>query len=239
MQLLWCDSQDEFDTLAADEVVEVLAAEPEAVCALPTGRTPLGLYAQLRARATSGAVSCESASWFDLDEYVGVGADDDLSYAHFVRTQLLDPVGVPESRMRLLRGDALDLQAECGDYDEAIAQAGGIDLAILGLGTNGHIAFNEPGSAWDLNTHVVELSVETRAANSPVAGKSAVPRYGVTMGIATLREARAILLLVAGPSKRNALEALRRGVPDRGWPVTSLLEHPNLTVIAEARLRST
>lgn len=237
MQLLWCDSRDEFDTLAADKVVEVLAAQLETVCALPTGATPLGLYAQLRARATSGAVSCRAASWFDLDEYVGVGADDDLSYARFVRTQLLDHVGVPESRIRLLRGDAADLPTECRDYDDAIARAGGIDLAILGLGANGHIAFNEPGSAWDLTTHVVELSVETRAANSPFAGKAAVPRYGVTMGIATLREARAILLLVAGASKRNALEALRRGDPDRGWPVTSLLEHPNLTVIAEARLR--
>ncbi len=134
-------------------------------------------------------------------------------------------------------GDASDLAAECRDYDDAIARAGGIDLAILGLGANGHIAFNEPGSAWDATTHVVELSVETRAANSLFAGESAVPRYGVTMGIATLRQARAVLLLVAGASKRHALEALRRGDPDRSWPVTSLLEHPNLTVLAEARLR--
>lgn len=237
MQLTWCDSRDEFDTLAADEVAHLLTDNPQAVLALPTGSTPLGLYAQLRARAAAGAVSCGSASWFDLDEYAGVGADDDLSYARFVRTQLLDPVGVPENRVRLLRGDALDLPAECRDYDDAVARAGGIDLAILGLGANGHIAFNEPGSAWDRTTHVVELTVETRAANSPFAGQGAIPRYGVTMGIATLREARAILLLVAGASKRNALEALRRGDPDLGWPVTSLVDHPNLTVVADAQLR--
>lgn len=236
MQLTWCDSRDEFDTLAADEVANVLTDNPQAVLALPTGSTPLGLYAQLRARAASGAVSCGSASWFDLDEYAGVGADDDLSYARFVRTQLLGPVGVPESRIRLLRGDALDLPAECSDYDDAIERAGGIDLAILGLGANGHIAFNEPGSAWNLTTHVVELSLETRAANTRLTGET-IPRDGVTMGIATLRQARAILLLVAGASKRNALEALRRGDADRGWPVTSLVDHPNLTVVAEARLR--
>lgn len=237
MQLTWCDSRNELDTLAADEVTTLLGGNPKAVLAIPTGSTPLGLYTRLRTRAASGAVSCKSASWFDLDEYVGVGADDDLSYARFVRTQLLDPAGVPESQIRLLRGDAVDLPAECREYDDAVARAGGIDLAILGLGANGHIAFNEPGSAWDRTTHVVELSVETRAANTPYAGNSTIPRYGVTMGIAMLRRARAVLLLVAGASKQKALQALQRGIPDRGWPVTSLLDHPNLTVFAEAQLR--
>jgi glucosamine-6-phosphate deaminase len=239
MQLSWCDTPESFNALAADVVVELLARKPAAAFALPTGKTPMGLYAMLRARAAFGAaVSWVDASWFDLDEYVGVGATHPLSYAGFVRSHLLKPLGVPENRIRLLQGDALDLAAECRNYEQAIEQVGGIDLAILGLGANGHIAFNEPGSSWEETTHVVELSAETRAANSQLSGGATIPLQGVTMGIATLRRARGVLLLVAGESKRNALQALRRGVADAAWPVTSLLGHPNLTVVAEAGLQA-
>lgn len=238
MQLWWSDTSDSFNTRAAEVVVQTLTRKPDATFALPTGKTPMGLYAMLRARAAaSGAAPWRKANWFDLDEYVGVGATHPLSYAGFVRAHLLDPLGIPEDKIRLLRGDALDLPAECRAYEQAIERAGGIDLAILGLGANGHIAFNEPGSSWDEATHVVELSAATRAANSQLSDGATIPLHGVTMGIATLRRARSILLLVSGESKRQALQALRLGTPDPAWPVTSLLGHPDLTVIAEEGLR--
>lgn len=204
--------------------------------ALPTGRTPLGLYAALRARAAAGEVSFSQARLFDLDEYVGLGATHSLSYARYMRTELLDPVGASGHNVRLLRGDAPDLAAECRAYEEAIARAGGIDLAILGLGDNGHIAFNEPGTPWDSPTHVAALSARTREVNQPVAG-AVIPTHGLTMGVATIRQARAILLLVAGAAKQAALAALRRGMPDPRWPVTGLIGHADVTVICEARLR--
>jgi glucosamine-6-phosphate deaminase len=153
-----------------------------------------------------------------------------------MRTELLDPVGASGHNVRLLRGDAPDLAAECRAYEEAIARAGGIDLAILGLGDNGHIAFNEPGTPWDSPTHVAALSARTREVNQPVAG-AVIPTHGLTMGVATIRQARAILLLVAGAAKQAALAALRRGMPDPRWPVTGLIGHADVTVICEARLR--
>jgi len=146
---------------------------------------------------------------------------------------------VPEEHIRLLRGDAVGIDAECRDFDAAIAAAGGLDLAILGLGTNGHIGFNEPGSDWSARAHVVSLSAETRATHvAQTHGKLAIPEYGITLGISTIAAAREILLLVAGGAKARALAALRRGIPDPQWPVTALLTHPHLTVLAEADLQS-
>ena len=237
MQLIWCDTAGMFNALAADQVAAVLTRKPEAVIALPTGQTPVGLYSVLRARAAQRELSAAAARWFNLDEYVGLAPTHPLSYAKFVRIHLLDALGAPESNIRLLRGNAEDLQAECCQYDEAIARAGGLDLAILGLGANGHIAFNEPGSAWDSFTHIASLSTQTRAINSRLHGDFVIPERGITMGIATLRAAREILLLVCGENKRNALEALQRGRADQGWPVTSLIDHPNLTVLADGQLR--
>ncbi|HVW69644.1 MAG TPA: glucosamine-6-phosphate deaminase [Steroidobacteraceae bacterium] len=237
MQLVWCETPATFNALAADKVISVLSHKPSAVIALPTGQTPVGLYSELRTRAAARELPVADARWFNLDEYVGLDGTHSLSYAKFVRTHLLDALDVPESHIRLLRGNAEDLQAECHDYDEAIARAGGLDLAILGLGANGHIAFNEPGSPWDSATHVVSLSALTRSVNARLHPDAVIPEKGITMGVATLRAARRILLLVSGESKRKALQALRRGIADRAWPVTSLVDHPDLTVLSDAQLR--
>jgi glucosamine-6-phosphate deaminase len=232
MQLLWCDNPASFDSLAADHVLGAHARKPDLAIALPTGRTPLGLYSVLHRRP----VSLAQVRWFNLDEYVGLAAEDPLSYAHLLRVNLFERLKVPDTNVRLLRGDAPDLQAECREYDRAIALAGGLDLAVLGLGANGHIAFNEPGSSWSDATHVVELSEQTRTTNSRQQG-GIVPAFGITMGIGTLRAARDVLLLVSGETKHEALQALRNGQPDPRWPVTSLLDHPALTVIADGCLR--
>jgi glucosamine-6-phosphate deaminase len=231
MQILWCDTAAALNSQAADAVLAAQARKPGLAIALPTGRTPLGLYSVLRHRS----VSFEGVRWFNLDEYVGLASGDPLSYAHFLYVHFFSGLRVSDSNIRLLRGDAADLQAECRDYDRAIEQAGGLDLCILGLGANGHIAFNEPGSSWQQGTHVVELSEQTRTTNSEQQGAT-VPAGGITMGIGTLRGAREILLLVRGAAKREALRALRNGRPDPRWPVTSLLDHPALTVIAEGGL---
>jgi glucosamine-6-phosphate deaminase len=139
-----------------------------------------------------------------------------------------------------LRGDAVAIEAECRDYEAAIAAAGGLDLAILGLGVNGHIGFNEPGSDWSAPTHGVTLSPETRATHlAQTQGRFPIPQHGITVGISTIVAAREILLLVAGGAKARALAAFRRGIPDPQWPVTALLTHPHLTVLAEAALQST
>jgi glucosamine-6-phosphate deaminase len=232
MQLLWCDTAASFNSRATEQVLAAHARNPRLAIALPTGLTPLGLYSVLRQHARS----LMEVRWFNLDEYLGLAAEDPLSYAHFLQVSFFAELEFPATHIRLLRGDASDPQAECRDYDRAIERTGGLDLAILGLGANGHIAFNEPGSPWDLSTHVVELSEQTRTTNSRQQGDT-VPALGITMGIGTIRRARKILLLVCGEAKRAALQALRNGQPDPQWPVTSLLDHPALTVVADARLR--
>jgi glucosamine-6-phosphate deaminase len=234
--IIWCASRSELSRVAADHVAALLARSPKAVIALPTGQTPLGLYAELVARAAAKRLSVAEARFFNLDDYLGLSGDHPLSYARFLREHFLTPAGVPEEHIRLLRGDAVAIEAECGDYEAAIAAAGGLDLAILGLGTNGHIGFNEPGSDWSARTHVVSLSEETRATHlAQTQGKFVIPERGITVGVATILAAREVLLLVAGRGKARALAAFRGGIADPKWPVTALLTHRHLTVLAEAR----
>ena len=237
--ILWCRSGGDFSCAAADQVAALLERKPEAVIALPTGQTPLGLYAELVARATAQRLSVAQGRFFNLDDYLGLNGDHPLSYARFLREHFLQPAGVPQEHIRLLQGDAVGIEAECRDYEAAIAAAGGLDMAILGLGTNGHIGFNEPGSDWSAQTHVVSLSQETRATHvAQTQGKFAIPERGITVGISTIVAAREILLLAAGGAKARALAAFRAGIADPNWPVTALLAHPDLTVIAEAELQS-
>jgi glucosamine-6-phosphate deaminase len=174
---------------------------------------------------------------FNLDEYCGLPHADPHSYAAFLHRHLIAPLHLAPDRVRLLRGDAADLQDECRRYDAALAACGGIDLCVLGLGVNGHIAFNEPGSLWNQRTHVVQLSPATRASHTlasreqQAADPWQIPTCGITMGIGSLLESRHILLLIAGPHKRAARAALFRGIEDLDWPVTSLLKHASLTII--------
>jgi glucosamine-6-phosphate deaminase len=237
MDLSWIDGPQSLGEAAAERVAAVLDARPAPVIALPTGATPRGLYERLARRRRAGALAGDHARYFNLDEFVGLSASDPRSYAAFLRKHFLGPMEVADGRVRLLSGEAPDLEAECRAYDAALDSAGGLDLAILGLGANGHIAFNEPGTDWSKRTHVVTLAESTRRAQHLLfASEKEVPRQGITMGVATIRAARAVLLLVIGEGKAAALAALRAGRPDPAWPVTALLGHPRLTVLADQRL---
>jgi glucosamine-6-phosphate deaminase len=212
----------EFAQSAADLVTAQLKSKPRSVLALPTGSTPLTLYAELVRRSRGGFANLAEARIFDLDEYCGLPSSDPSSYAAFIRAHLTAPLGLADDHVRLLRGDASDPQAECDDYERAIAQLGGIDLCVLGLGE----------SAWDTRTRVVELAASTRARiEAGSTGPRPVPTHGLTLGIQNVLEARQTLLLIAGPNKLAAKAALVRGVQDPAWPATSLLRHPNATLI--------
>ena len=239
MQLEWTDSAEAFAHRAAAHVASLLAEAPGAVIALPTGSTPIGLYARLRTLSEAGDIALAGAHYFNLDEYVGVAPTDRHSFAAFLRRHILDEVDIPADHVRLLRGDAPDIAAEAAAHDAAVAALGGLDLAILGLGSNGHIAFNEPGARWDAGTHVVPLTEATRMANAAYFPDGFhVPSHGLTMGIGMIRAARRVLLMVSGAAKAEALAALLDGTPDAHWPVTALVGHPNLTVVADAGLRT-
>lgn len=238
MQLEWTEGPEAFAECAAAHVAECLAAVPAAAIALPTGMTPVGLYRALLAMQAEGRVALGAGHYFNLDEYVGVAQADSHSFAAFLRRHFLDEAAIPQAQIRLLHGDAADIAAEARAHDAAVAARGGLDLAILGLGGNGHIAFNEPGADWNAGTHVVPLTEETRAANAAYFEDGfIVPRDGVTMGIATLRPARRILLMVSGASKAEALGVLLAGKADPAWPVTALAGHPGLVIVADSALR--
>jgi glucosamine-6-phosphate deaminase len=222
----------EFAVAAADWVDAHVCDRPQSVLALPTGNTPIGMYAELVARCRRNALHLEGVRVFNLDEYCGVAASNPHSYGAFMQRHLIEPAAITPAHVRLLRGDAEDLHEECLRYDEALLEHGGIDLCVLGLGVNGHIAFNEPGTAWDQRTHVARLSHATRATHAAQATSPwRIPPFGITMGIRTLLESRHVLLLIAGDQKRAARDAFHAGVKDSAWPVTSLCGHPNLTTI--------
>ena len=234
VQLNWIDSPNDMAERAALHVMELLERKPEAAIALPSGNTPLGLYRRLGELHVAGRLSCARARFFNLDEFVGKSLDDPQSYGAFLWRHVFRPLATETGRVRLLRGDAPDLAAECRSFDQAIWEAGGLDLAILGLGANGHMAFNEPGSGWDSVTREVELAESTRRAQHGLfAQPSDVPCRGLTIGVRTIRAAKAILLLVSGSGKADAIAAMRRAKPDTNWPVTAILNHPRLTILVD------
>lgn len=237
MQLVWFDSPQELARRAADHVEELLRHKPDASIALPTGQTPVPLYRELVARCKAGQLSFAAAHLFNLDEYLGLPQDHPSSYARFLNDNLIDHIDADPSRVRLLDGVAADPAEECRAHDRALEATGGLDLALLGLGVNGHIAFNEPGSSWDSKGRVVDLVHATLARHKEQTGLSGLPDRGMTMGISTLVAARSALLLATGSGKHDAMAAVLRAVPDPEWPVTALFGHPDFLVLAETSLR--
>lgn len=198
--------------MAADIVAETVAAKPDAVVSFPTGSTPLGMFDALVERVSRGAIDLSHTHLFCLDEYVGVSADDPNSLTGWLQRALIDRVGIPADRVHALPATADDLPAAAGAYEHDLAALGGLDLAVLGLGPNGHIAYNEPGSPADSRTRVVVLTPESIAqAAAYWEGEVDIPDTAVTMGVGTLLEANHIVLLVSGDAKA---EMLRRALED-------------------------
>jgi glucosamine-6-phosphate deaminase len=218
---------------AAERIAALVAERPGAVLGLATGATMLPVYARLAEIFAEGALSLGQARSFNLDEYVGLGADDPASFAAFMRENLVARTDLEPARAHLPDGTAADPEAEARRYEAAIAAAGGIDLQLLGLGRNGHVAFNEPGSDRASRTRVVALAPETRAANAAAFEGHAVPDRAITVGIATILEARSLLLVATGRAKAGALAAALDGPVGPGCPGSWLRTHPCLTVLCD------
>jgi glucosamine-6-phosphate deaminase len=201
---------DELNRAAADVVSEVIEANPAASVVAATGRTPMGPYAELAARRATG-LETHRITAFQLDEYLGLGPGDRRSLFGWMRRSFLTPLGVGDERAVRLPTDG-DLEASCAGFDRTIQERGGLDLAILGLGPNGHLGFNEPPSDRDAPTRVVRLSPATIEANARYWGDTAdVPPMAVTMGLRQLMAARTILLVASGHAKRAILRAALEG----------------------------
>lgn len=225
-------TEDELSARAAAILLDAISTDPRIVLGLPTGRSPIGMYARVVERCTRETHCFHEVRTFNLDEYVGVGRDHPSSYHAYMRHHLFDHVDVGPANVHIPDGMASDLDLECRRYEEAIAESGGLGLTFLGLGRNGHIGFNEPGSPFDAPTRVVELTPSTRQANADCFSGGEVPTHAITMGIGTILRSRAIVLLVSGSGKERAVERLRSGSLEESFPAAALHRHPNVLVLA-------
>ena len=222
------DSAENIAAMAAQQYVDLLKRKPNAILGGATGSTPLGLYAELIRLNKAGEISFKDASSFNLDEYVGLDGTHDQSYRYFMDHNLFDHIDIDKSRTRVPSGiDTSDPAA----YDKEIAAAGGVDLQLLGIGNNGHIGFNEPGTPFGSLTHIVELTESTREANKRFFKSiDEVPTHAVTMGVKTVMQARSIILMAIGPAKAPIMKEMLQGPVTEKVPASVLQLHPDVTV---------
>ncbi len=231
--MIW-EQLPDYETLsgrAATILLESVRANPRIVFGLPTGRTPQGMYARV-VRDCQREYHCfNQATTFNLDEYVGIPADDEGSYATYMKKNLFGHVDLAPERTHLPNGMAANLELECRRYEQEIDGAGGLDLTFLGLGRNGHIGFNEPGTPFRSRTRVVDLTESTRKANADCFADRQPPTQAITMGIATILESKRIVLLATGRGKEEAIARLRSRAIDVTFPASALWTHPNVHVL--------
>ena len=216
---------------AAKIFLSAIRDNPRIVLGLPTGRTPVRMYERVVAACNRQYHCFRDVVTFNLDEYAGIPSTHPGSYCTFMNEHLFNHVDIQKSNEHIPNGMARDLDAECARYERDIAAAGGLALTFLGLGSNGHIGFNEPGTPFDSRTRVVALTESTRAANAPLFPDGNVPTHAITMGIGTILESKSIVLLASGDKKRAAIERLRSGEITEDFPASALWRHPNVTVL--------
>lgn len=225
-------SYEEMSKIAADIFVSQLKQNPKSVFGMATGGTPEGFYKELVESYKAGEISFADVQSFNLDEYIGLDPNSEMSYHYYMAHNLFNHVDIKDGKWHVPAGNVQDLESVAKAYDAAIEAAGGIDIQLLGIGVNGHIGFNEPGTPFALGTNVVELTESTREANKIYFDSiDEVPTHAITMGINTIMQSRAVVLLVSGASKQDAYNRLRSGEVTEDFPASALHNHPNVTVI--------
>jgi len=230
MEILVYDTYEQMSKAAAKAVAELLNSKPNAVLGLATGSTPLGLYKELVRMHKNEGLDFSQVTTFNLDEYVGLKKDHPQSYHYFMHENLFKHINIPAQNIYIPSGTTDNYAAFCAWYERRIKECGGIDLQLLGVGSDGHIAFNEPSSSLGSRTRIKTLAQSTIQDNSRFFEKiEDVPIYAITMGVGTILEARRILFLASGPNKADAVAKAIEG------PVTSMITasalqlHPDVT----------
>jgi glucosamine-6-phosphate deaminase len=231
--MIWehLDNYDSLSARAAKIFLDAIRDDPRIVLGLPTGRTPTGMYQRVASECAREYHCFREVTTFNLDEYVGITRDHPASYFTYMKHNLFDHVDIDPARANIPDGAARDPHMECVRYEEKIGLAGGLGLTFLGLGRNGHIAFNEPGTPFGSRTRVVELSESTRKANAPHFPDGNVPTHAITMGIGTILDSKRIVLLATGSGKQEAIERLRAREIDITFPASALWTHSDVHVL--------
>lgn len=221
--------------LIAGAVAQLIGRKPEALIGVITGSTPLPIYQALAERVRAGSVDVSKARFAQLDEYVGLPADHPESYRSVLKRECLEPLGVGLDAFMGPDGTATDVQAAADSYDRALVEAGGADLQLLGIGTDGHIGFNEPCSSLASRTRIKTLTEQTRVDNARFfdGDIDAVPHHVLTQGIGTILSARHLVLLATGEQKADAVAAAVEGPVAAVCPGSALQLHPHVTVVVD------
>ena len=210
-----------------------LEEEPSSVLMLPTGITPLGMYRRLVEMHRSGELSFANATFFNLDEYLGLAPDHEASYHVYMKEHFYGLIDVDPARVFVPDGAAPDPEEECERYEAAVREAGGIDVCVLGIGRNGHIGFNEPGAPFDSRTRVVRLSESTRKVNAADFEAHRAPERAITAGMATIFDSKMVLLLASGTNKAGAVAAAVEDEVSESMPASMLRSHPNAVLFLD------
>ncbi len=228
------DTYEELSKYAADMVASELNSKSHYILGLPTGGTPVGMYAEIVKLYNKGIIDFSDVTTFNLDEYMGLERDHDQSYYYFMNKNLYSKVNLKPENINIPNGCAEDFEKEAAAYDEKILEKGGIDLMILGIGPNGHIGFNEPDAELESATHTVTLTKETIEANARFFNSiDDVPRHAITMGVGSILKAKKILMLISGENKKEITKKLFSGKVSTDNPASLLQLHPSVTVLVD------
>lgn len=234
MKIVRTNNYEEMSKLAAKMVISTIKNNPKLTLGLATGSTPINLYKEMIQDHQKNGTSYRDIHTVNLDEYIGLSKVHPSSYYFFMKSQLFDHIDIPAENINIPSGTSENLEEECEQYEQIIRQLGGIDLQILGIGPNGHIAFNEPGTSFESRTHIVSLTESTIQANSRFfEAIDQVPTKAISMGLKTIFESKEIILLASGASKAMAMRDLINGPVNEQFPASILKNHPNATIIAD------
>lgn len=233
MEVVIQPSERQATELAAQRIARLLRDKPNAVLGLATGRSQKGVYEQLVRMHREEGLDFSRVTTFNLDEYIGLGPEHPGSFHHYMQEHLFGCVNVDPERVHVPDGMAQEVDAHCAAYEALIAAAGGIDLQLLGIGSDGHIGFNEPSSSLSSRTRIKTLAAETRCDNADAFAADEVPRHVITMGIGTIMDARECLLLALGEHKAQAVAAAVEGPITASVPASALQMHPAAKVVLD------
>jgi len=239
MKIIEVKNYQDMSKAAADYIISEVQQSPNLILGLATGGTPIGTYKYLVEDHQKNKTSYRDVKTFNLDEYVGLSKENPQSYHSYMNEHFFSHINIDSTNTHIPSGKLETIKEEPAAYEELIKQAGGIDLQILGIGQNGHIGFNEPGTSFASDSHIVELAPSTIEANARFfEHPNEVPTKAITMGINTIMKSKAILLLVSGENKQQALSQLLEGKILESFPASALLNHPNVIIIADEAARS-
>ena len=234
MKLIVVNNYEELSKVAAKEFSKIIKEKENVVLGLATGGSPVGMYKELIRMYEQKELNFSKITTVNLDEYIGLNPEHNQSYRYFMNNNLFNHINIDKSNTFIPNGLAEDLEAQCKEYDQKIAELGGIDIQLLGVGNNGHIAFNEPNNELSSGTHIISLTDNTIEANARFFDNiDDVPRKAITMGVGGIMKAKKIILIASGESKAEAIKGIFSGKITTANPATMLQMHRDVTVIVD------